>query len=66
MFSADELESVFKNKNNVVMLEMTYNGFFGKGHNVNHKELNDDRLFYTYPYHLEYSKTHTKNTKLNP
>lgn len=55
VFSADELESVFKNKNNVVMLEMTYNGFFGKGHNVNHKELKDHGLFETHPYHLEYS-----------
>lgn len=56
VFTADELEDFFTSKNNVVMLEMTYNGFFGKGHNVNHKKLNDHGLFYTYPYHLEYSK----------
>lgn len=38
------------------MIEMTYNGFFGKGHNVNHKELKDHGLFDTYPYHLVYDK----------
>ncbi len=56
VFTADELSSIYADKDNVVMIEMIYNGFFGKGHNVTHKELNDRGLFYTYPYNLEYSK----------
>lgn len=57
VFSANELTEIYNRKNTVVMLEMIYNGFFGKGRNVNHKDLNDLGLFYTYPYNIKYSKS---------
>jgi L-amino acid N-acyltransferase YncA len=56
VFSAEELTKIYNGKSNVVMLEIVYNGFFGKGHNVIHKTLNEQGLFTTYPYSIEYSK----------
>lgn len=58
VYSQSELECIFfnaKNKN-IVMLEIVYNGFFGKGHNINHKTLNERGLFSTYPYQIDYTK----------
>jgi len=55
VFSPEELRNKY-NKNNVVMLELVYNGFFGKGHNVNHKNLKDQGLFEAPPYKLDYTK----------
>lgn len=56
IFTAEELTEIYNGKNNVVMLELVYNGFFGKGHNVIHKNLNEQGLFTTYPYSIEYTK----------
>lgn len=57
VFSPHELTNIYTKKNNVVMFEMTYNGFFGKGHNVIHKELKDAGLWFdTHPYNFIYSK----------
>lgn len=55
VFSPEELTSKFS-KDNVVMLEIIYNGFFGKGRNVIHRDLKDQGLFEVYPYSIEYSK----------
>jgi hypothetical protein len=55
VFTPEELTSIYAQRN-VVMLELVYNGFFGKGHNVNHKNLNDQGLFTTHPYNLDYTK----------
>lgn len=38
------------------MIEMVYNGFFGKGNNVNHYTLNQYGLFNDYPYNIKYTK----------
>ena len=38
------------------MLELVYNGFFGKGHNVIHKDLHEKGLFESHPYNIDYSK----------
>ena len=38
------------------MLELVYNGFFGKGHNVIHKNLNEQGLFTAYPYNLDFNE----------
>ncbi len=54
-FSPEELTSIY-NQNNVVMLELVYNGFFGKGHNVIHKNLKEQGLFDAHPYNLDYTK----------
>ena len=39
VFTADELTITYNDHKNVVMIELVYNGFFGKGHNVIHKNL---------------------------
>lgn len=51
----DELKGYYDNKN-CVILEMVYNGFFGRGHNVNFRWLKDHGLFEQYPYQIEYTK----------
>ena len=55
VFSPEELTSIY-NQDNVVMLELIYNGFFGKGHNVIHRDLKDQGLFEAHPYNLDYTK----------
>lgn len=56
IFNHDELSRIYYGNDNVLMLEMVYNGYFGKGHNVTHKELNDNGLFPAHPYNINYSK----------
>jgi hypothetical protein len=55
VFTKEELSEIYNNKN-VVMLEMVYNGFFGKGKNIIHKVLNDNGLFQGHPYEIELTK----------
>ena len=56
IFSEDVLRHVYQEKANVVMLEMAYNGVFGKGHNVIYGDLHEAGLFDKYPYAIEYSR----------
>lgn len=57
VFTAAELTALYNSKNsNLVMIELVYNGFFGKGKNVTHKSLSDEGLFPSYPYNIEYTK----------
>lgn len=56
VFTPEELAKMFNTNKNVVMIEMVYNGFFGKGNNVNYKTLKDNALFETYPYNIDYQK----------
>lgn len=56
VFTPEELTETFNENKNVVMIEMVYNGFFGKGNNVNYKTLKDNALFETYPYSIDYHK----------
>ena len=55
VFSPEELTIIYS-QSNVVMLELVYNGFFGKGHNVIHKNLKEEGLFEAHPYNLNYTK----------
>ena len=55
IFTKEELSERYKKKN-VVMLEMVYNGFFGKGKNVIHRDLNNNGLFQGHPYNIELTK----------
>lgn len=43
-------------KRNVYALTLMYNGFFGRGNNIPYFKLNDEGLFYTYPYNVELTK----------
>lgn len=56
IFTPDELIEIFNSNKNVVIIEMIYNGFFGKGHNINYRTLKDNALFETYPYNIDYKK----------
>lgn len=56
VFNEAELEKIYNSGKTIVMIEMVYNGFFGKGHNVNHKTLNSNGLFPAHPYNIDYSK----------
>ena len=51
----DELRHYYDNSN-CIIIEMVYNGYFGRGHNVTYKWLNDNGLFEAYPYQIEYTK----------
>ncbi len=55
VFTKDELKDFYSNKKNVVLIEMVYNGFFGKGNNVNHKTLSEAGLFQGHPYNIRLS-----------
>jgi len=57
VYDDEELKNIFMENANVVMIELVYNGFFGKGHNVNHKTLNDNGLFPGHPYKINYTKS---------
>jgi GNAT superfamily N-acetyltransferase len=56
VFTPSELTKIYNEGSNVVMIEMVYNGFFGNGHNVTHKELSENSLFPAHPYSINYNK----------
>ncbi|MEA4848953.1 MAG: hypothetical protein VB106_17100 [Clostridiaceae bacterium] len=58
IFMAAELAELYNSKNsNLVMIELVYNGFFGKGKNVTHRNLDEQGLFPAHPYHVQYNKS---------
>ncbi len=58
VFTRDELIRTYNKRSpNLVMFEMTYNGVFGKGHNVNQNDLKNSGLWFDmHPYLFQYSK----------
>jgi len=56
IYSPEELLKIYESHRNVVILEMVYNGYFGKGHNITYKALSENGLFTSYPYNIIYSK----------
>lgn len=50
-FGIKQLPELYK-KDNLVVLEMVYNGGFGKGHNVTYHDLKESGLFEQYPYYI--------------
>lgn len=55
VFTPDELTAIYA-KNNIVMIEMVYNGYFGKGHNTNYRRIKEMGLFESHPYNTDYTK----------
>ena len=55
-FDKNELNDIYTSRKNVILIDMIYNGFFGKGHNVSHRELSDANLFPCYPYNIKYTR----------
>ena len=53
VFSESELLDMYNNKRNIVVVEMVYNGYFGKGCNVTHNWLKEHHLFEYHPYLIE-------------
>lgn len=58
VYSEDELVQIYRNNrnNNLIVIEMIYNGYFGSGHNVNHATLKECGLFEDHPYLIELSR----------
>lgn len=54
VYAAEELTDQYNQKNNLIIIEMVYNGYFGKGHNVIYKKLKENGLFESYPYSIVY------------
>lgn len=51
-YSHQQLENFYEKKH-LIILEMVYNGGFGKGHNVTYKDLKENGLFEQYPYDIQ-------------
>ena len=56
VYEEDELHNLYTNKRNILLIEMVYNGFFGRGHNVTHRALDEANLFRDYPYNIIYTE----------
>ncbi len=59
VYSDDELDKSFA-KQNVCIITLVYNGFFGEGHNVNYDWLKNEGLFESHPYCIEFSTDEVK------
>lgn len=55
IFDDEALRRIYVGKSNLVLLELLYNGYFGKGHNITYNELKNSDLFETYPYEIGYT-----------
>jgi hypothetical protein len=57
VYTTENLNEVYNSEHsNLIVIEMLYNGYFGAGHNVIHKELKAEGLFESYPYVIDLSK----------
>jgi len=59
VYNEIELKNIY-NKCNVVVLEMIYNGYFGKGKNITHRTLKENGCFEGYPYTTKLHKEQFK------
>ncbi|WNY27474.1 hypothetical protein [Methanolapillus ohkumae] len=55
IFKEEGLRKLYHEKKNLILIEILYNGYFGKGHNVNYIRLKEAGLFEGYPYQIQYS-----------
>ena len=56
IYTVEELKGIYAAKKTVVIIELVYNGYFGKGHNVTFNELKENGLFEDYPYNVVYTE----------
>lgn len=56
VYTATELTDMYQQKRNLIAIELVYNGYFGKGHNVIYKNLKENGLFEDYPYSITYDR----------
>lgn len=50
VFTLEKLKEFYNRDGNLVIITLLYNGYFGKGNNVNYDTLNNLRLFNGHPY----------------
>ena len=62
VYTKDVLKNIYENNKNVVIIELVYNGYFGKGKNITHRELSDNGLFETHPYQSVYTPQEFRKT----
>lgn len=63
VYNNEQLSNIYNsNSRNIVLLEMVYNGYMGKGHNINWFTLKNNRLWGDdiYPYDLCFNQTQCK------
>lgn len=56
VYPEDQLLEKYTSSKNIVAIELVYNLYFGKGHNVTCADLKNNSLFETYPYQIRYSR----------
>ena len=56
VFSDSDLQRMYQNEQNIAVVELIYNGFFGKGYNITYHWLKEHNLFEGHPYSIEYSE----------
>lgn len=45
IYADDEISSIYRNKKNIFVLELIYNGYFGEGNNISLSELMNNNLW---------------------
>ncbi len=60
VFTQEQLKDEYNKKTNLIILELIYNGYFGKGKNVIYKNLKEAGLFDNYPYDICYTQEQFK------
>jgi L-amino acid N-acyltransferase YncA len=56
VFSDDRIRAYYTDNDNLALIEMVYLGYFGPGHNVNWKWLNDRGYMGSHPHQLAYTR----------
>ena len=56
VYDSETLEKIYNQKNNIVIIEMVYNGYFGKGNNINWVYLSNNGYWPKHPYQIELTK----------
>lgn len=49
------MHEMFDKKPTIVLVGMIYNGYFGKGNNINYQWLKGEGLFNSHPYQIQYT-----------
>lgn len=52
VYCEDDLKNIYNKEKNIILLELIYNGYFGKGKNVNYAFLQQEGIFNTHPYNI--------------
>ena len=56
VYPEETLREIYNSKSTIIAIELVYNAFFGKGHNVTHAKLTSNGLFDGHPYQIVYNR----------